>query len=182
MLNFDPTVTVRSESLADVSFTVRRLSVIERSRVDLQILEQQMRAAELQEEVLAIQAEYPLPSNGDKRDIPPEVRTRELKLDFELGCLISGYLKPAYIRAGLVSIEGLQHGGRPATAETLLASGPDLLINEVWLALNQHARLTGEQEKNSSSPSTSPAADRADGKSSTAGTANGGDSTGAATA
>jgi hypothetical protein len=179
MLNFQTQIPIDSKAVPGVKFVVRRLSVVERSTVDLSIIDAQVRAAELQDELKAIEAEYPTPKpksvkEGEdpepllKRDIPPDVLKRETRLDFELGCIVSAHLKPAYIRAALVSLDGAQYAGRQATADMLLANGPDVLIDEVWLAANQHAKLSVEQQKNSPSPSTSAAPEGGQIRSSTA--------------
>ena len=92
-------------------------------------------------------------------------RVARNKLDHRIGLIINRELKPAYIRASLVSIEGFEVEGKPAAKpaakpwESLIHHAPDELIDELYLAANLNSGLTSEQEKNSQSPSPSPAAE-----------------------
>lgn len=88
-------------------------------------------------------------------------RVARNKLDHRIGLIINRELKPAYIRASLVSIEGFEVEGKPAAKpwDTLICNAPDELIDELYLAANLNSGLTSEQEKNSQSPSPSPAAE-----------------------
>jgi hypothetical protein len=92
----------------------------------------------------------------------PETVTQRVarnKLDHRIGLTINRDLKPAYIRASLISIDGFQVDDKPAAKpwDSLIRSAPDELIDELYLAANLNSGLTGEQEKNSQSPSPSPA-------------------------
>jgi hypothetical protein len=87
-------------------------------------------------------------------------RVARNKLDHRIGLTINRDLKPAYIRASLISIEGFEVEGQPAMAkpwESLLRYAPDELIDELYVAANLNSGLTTDQEKNSQSPSPSPA-------------------------
>jgi hypothetical protein len=88
-------------------------------------------------------------------------RVARNKLDHRIGLIINRELKPAYIRASLVSIEGFEVENKPAAKpwDTLIRNAPDELIDELYLAANLNSGLTSEQEKNSQSPSPSPAAE-----------------------
>lgn len=155
-MNFDSTVTHESEALPGVKFTVKRLNNIERAKRDLAIAEHSIRFADLLSQIRELQGETdkggkPLsdPSPDDKRSIA--------RLDHEAGLVLNAYLKPAVLRGALVSVEGLDIGGSPATADTVLASAPDALIDEIWIQARTAEGMTGDQAKNSSSPSDSGA-------------------------
>jgi hypothetical protein len=90
----------------------------------------------------------------------PENEKRRRIVDFKAGLIRSQYMVPAYVRAGLVSITGLEIDGKPATADSLLESTGadyDALIEEIYAACEQASGLTGDQRKNSESPTTSSA-------------------------
>jgi len=170
MMNFRSTEVHESDAVEGVRFTVRVLNVIQRARRDAEIADQRLEFTRLLEEYRAL---------GDEERNSPAGR----RLDYLSGLIADQYLKPASIRAGLVSIEGLSVDGEPVTdADGLIERGPDALIEEVWLACEAASGLSEEQRKNSSSPGTS--AGREDGGSGNlnAPNADGAGSTGSETA
>ena len=191
MIDFQPTVTVPSDSLPGVSCTVRRMSCVARATRDLTVAEEQLRVAELRERITIEKRDWPdiketaedgtvmfSPNPG----MPLDVTVRIARYDREMGALIDGFLKPATIRAGLVSIEGLTYAGETPTAELLLANGPDSLIDEIWTAILLNAALTQEKKETSPSPSTSEDPEQPADRTTTAATANGNHSTATETA
>lgn len=149
MLSIQSKTTIESESCPGVTFTVRRLNKIQRSVRDLPVMEPRMRYTEISERYFELK--------GRKEQTPETLRETKM-LDYEAGLVINEHLKPASIRAALVSIEGLEIDGKPATVDSLLADGSpdtDALIDEIYQACEIAAGLTGTQQKNSPSPSTS---------------------------
>ena len=53
-----------------------------------------------------------------------------------------------YLEWGLLKIEGLEIDGEPATPESLLASGPEEICDEILRAIQAECGLTAEQRKN----------------------------------
>jgi hypothetical protein len=142
MLNFETKVRIESDKLPGVAFTVRRLSKIQRDKITLAALQDQLRVSDLWEQL-------------QKKLEDKDAASEAVRLDAEIGVITSANLKPMYIRAGLVSIEGVQYGGKPATTDLLIENGPDELVDEIWLAINAHAKLTMEQQGNSPSAAAS---------------------------
>jgi hypothetical protein len=54
-----------------------------------------------------------------------------------------------YLEWGLESINGLSINGQEATAESLIADGPERLANEIILAIQAESSLTEDERKNS---------------------------------
>lgn len=69
--------------------------------------------------------------------------------------LLSAELDAIHIRWGLAAIEGLEIDGAPATADSLIESGPEELIKEILEAIRHETGLDAEERKNSAPPSTS---------------------------
>lgn len=87
---------------------------------------------------------------------PPENIKRRAALDYIAGLIKDEHLKPATIRAGLVSIEGLTIDGKSATPEALIGAGDfDELIDEIYAACEAVSGLNDEARKNLESPTTS---------------------------
>lgn len=155
MLNFEPTVTIDAQSSPGVRFTVKRLSQMERAKRDMQIAVHTLRIGEIAARVKEIREPYQAKEGEQAPKMPIEDQVEITKLDREAGVLWNLHVKPAFVRAGLVSVDGMTHGGKPVTADSLLEYGPDDLTDEVWLAVSNNASLTYEQAKNSPSPFTS---------------------------
>jgi hypothetical protein len=158
MLNIEPFVTKQSTAVPGVSYTIRNLNKIEYARREAKLLEVRYRLREIVDEWMPL----------DK--MPEEQRTaeekkRHLLLDQEYAMLIATECKPAAIRGGLVSIEGVTIGGKPVDADLLLAAGGagednvivNKLIDEIYLDCERSAGLQVEERKNSESPITGSA-------------------------
>lgn len=83
--------------------------------------------------------------------------------------LLAGEIDREYVRWGLVSIEGLEIDGRPASPEDLIEKGPEKLVAEVLLAIRRQAGLDEEERKNYESLSTSSEGERPGGSATNAG-------------
>jgi hypothetical protein len=90
------------------------------------------------------------------------VRLPLMAVQYEVGLLLDRDIKPACIREALVSIAGLETEDGPITdAEQLLAAAtPDMdgLMEEIFDACNEGSGMSGEEEKNSGSLTTSTVA------------------------
>lgn len=160
-MNLESTVTKDSTTRPGVRFTVRVLNKIQRARRDFALVEPRTKLTGLYQQMSAI------PSDATE----DADRLRRASLDHECGLLIDMHLKPAYIRAGLLSIEGLEIDGKPATADSLIERGNDELdplIDEIYLACATESGLSEEQKKDSPSPEPSSAAPAEDEKNTTA--------------
>jgi hypothetical protein len=172
MLSIKTKETKQSTSCEGVSFTIRKLSRIQRSQRDLPIFEQRLKADdlmrrfwELTKEREALKAGDPAAGNLDK-----EIAS----VDYEFALIQSSHLAPASIRAGLVSITGLEIDGQPATPEMIATNAtPELddLVREIYAECEVASGLTGAQKKNSPSPTTSNEPGIGEATSSTAGPA-----------
>lgn len=103
------------------------------------------------EEALSVARE-----SADAGDTPAAQRSRALA-DQRAALIRDEHMKPAVIRAGLVSIEGAQVNGEPVTVASLIASSADFdeLLDEIYEACEQASGLTVKQQKNLQSDTTS---------------------------
>jgi hypothetical protein len=76
--------------------------------------------------------------------------------------LIGAEIDAIHLRWGLAAIEGLEIDGAPATAESLISSGPEELLREILAAVRHETGLDSEERKNFAPPSTSCAAEEPD--------------------
>jgi len=63
---------------------------------------------------------------------------------------------PAWIKWGLHSIDGLEIDDAPATADSLVESGPPELVEEIFKAIQAASGLSTAESGNSPAPGTSP--------------------------
>lgn len=144
------TSTVRVESKIPewegVAFTVRRFTegLRIRLRTDLSTSLERIREIVAEAESLEGQA---------KADPKTEARLQSLSDSIER--LQSAEIDRAYVRAGLVKVEGLEIDGQPATTDALIENGPRDLYREILAAVKREAGLTETERKNSESPTTS---------------------------
>lgn len=136
-MDYCTTITRESHALPGAHFTFRRMSFGRRLEL----------ARQLQETLRRMDAALAA-APGERRDA--EVATLAAEAD------------AGYLRWGLIEVEGLEIDGRPATTESLLASGPEALVLEIIEAIKAEAGLSEEERKNSGSPSTSSAVGRQD--------------------
>lgn len=156
-ISFDPTRKLESTVKPGVSFTVRVLNKFERARRDLALLPAREKLGNLAMRRRALMEDVP-GENGQQLERPRSGCEVEAQcLDEEFGCIMLIDVQPAYIRSGLISIDGYEIAGQPADVESLIAQGDDALIEEIHAACLANGGLTPEQEKNSQSPGTSPA-------------------------
>lgn len=152
--------TIESAVAPGVRFTVRRLDSTQRAARDLQTMEARRRSRQLSREWIAI---APMKEDGltfvDPNQDTQEVRTQREPLDEEYTLLLNSVLKPASVRAALISIVNLSIDGRiVTTAKDFLDSrgpGTDALFDEIWQACEEASGLTDEERKNLQPPTIS---------------------------
>jgi len=150
---------IESAALPGVAFTVRRLAHIRRAARDLATLDAENRRVPLVREWRQIM-------DAEGRDLSTEaliaVRAAELTVEArerlsqitrESNVILNMHIKPAAIRAGLVSVEGITgEDGKPVDdAEKLLANATPLLdglIEEIYKACEEAGGLDAEEIKN----------------------------------
>jgi hypothetical protein len=64
------------------------------------------------------------------------------------GAVLNSEVSNLYLRWGLVSIDGMELDGQPATPELVLESGPEDLCNEIVAAIQAECGLSQEERKN----------------------------------
>lgn len=121
-MNYDSTITVCSSVFEGVNFTIVRMTF------------------------------------GRRIELMRRVRGMSAKLEFEKAgshagdqiqaSLISAEIDELYLRWGLISIAGLTLDGEPANVDSLIASGPEALSQEVLKAIKRECALTEEERKN----------------------------------
>jgi hypothetical protein len=169
MLTIEPQTTIQSTAVPGVTYTVRNLNRIQRASREFSLMEARYRIGEIYSEFRALADELKMdPENVSILEIrlnssatPPQ-KKRAALLEAELQILLNRDIKPATIHAGLISIEGVQLGDKPADTESILSGDPkaDALLDEIFAACEDSAGLLEKQRKNSASPaiSSEPAA------------------------
>jgi hypothetical protein len=115
-------VEIESESVPGVRFRIARMSFARRMELIRRIRE------------LAARAEF-LEAGGGAEE----------KLD---AALLAREVDRAYLSWGLMGVTGLDVDGEPATPETLIERGPEVLANEIAAAVKRECGLTAEERKN----------------------------------
>jgi|SRR5579884_1510800 len=116
------TVEIGSEVWPGVRYTVRRMSLAVRNTLVRCIRE------------LAQKAEYH--SAGDSVD------------DRLQASALAGEIDAAYIRCGLVRVDGLTIDGAAVTPELLISGGPEALAHEIAGAVKAQCSLSEDERKN----------------------------------
>lgn len=111
-----------SRTLPNVSFGVRKVSLESKLQLITQI-----RALCLKHEFLRA---------GDTAD----------QIEASISDLL---VKKLYLEWGLFGIRGLMINGKPATVDTLIHSGPEVLADEIVEQIRHELGLTEEERKNS---------------------------------
>jgi hypothetical protein len=148
-MNLTPLQQHESAALPGVKFTVRRLNYIARSERDLGMLEDRARL----NGIMARMRE--LSEGGEIGQPRPGAEQEYRKLDAEYAIIHQTQIVPAYIRAGLVRVEGLTVEGQAADAAAVLASAPDAFLDELFAACHAASDMSEEQRKNWQSPGSS---------------------------
>ena len=184
-MNITSELQETSKLYPEVSFRIRRLNMLQRADIDMQTLALRQRQREIQldypafteqerdlgdrlalayRKLNALPANEAAPTVQEIEDIaqarraaaPEGAEKKRALLDMEFE-LVAQQLKPYFLRAALVSIDGLTVDGKPVTPATFVEASPPELADEVHQAIEAHMRLSADQAKNSPSPSTSGA-------------------------
>lgn len=97
-------------------------------------------------------------------NFPPDLIRRFDEIIYRRQTLNFLESEPAYIRAMVVSLDGVSIDGKPASIDSLIESGDDALVAEIGAFVRKQLGLDPEERKNSSPPSTSR--EKADGETS----------------
>lgn len=161
MLLLRTKATFKSEKHPQISYTLRVLNHIQRARRDTVIAEDLAlyrekirRATRFYAEAIAGADEA-----GRAAAIEASPHADEIaRLNDEANRIYLSTIVPNAFRACFVSIEGIGlEDGQELTAEAMLASAPEDLLEEIVDRCEQTSGLSGDQQKNSESPTTSPA-------------------------
>jgi hypothetical protein len=159
--SFETKVVIPSVVAPGIVYTIRRLSKKRRAERDLALAVHNIRLSELNELARDERAPYAdrLAKEVDPVNwpdyIPVDVRTKLTDYGEESSNITEIYIKPATIRAGLISIEGLEYDGQKATADLLIENGPDEVAQELYAFILIHQGLSVKEQGNSSSSSDS---------------------------
>lgn len=157
-MNFSTTETHESQAEPGVRFTVRVLNRIQRAGRDMELLKHRERLTQIQSEIAELIVEKDNgPGQPKTMSVKPGAEVRMAVLSHESTLIEAQHVTPAYIRAGLVSVEGYDIDGQPATVETIISGGSDALLDEIYTACSAASGLSAEQRKNSQPAGTSPA-------------------------
>lgn len=121
-MQYDSTLTVRSEAIEGVSFTIVRMSF--GRRIDLM-----RRVRELSSRIEYEQA-------GGRTEDKLQASVLRAEID-EL-----------YLRWGLTELSGLKLDGTEADVDSLISHGPEALCREIVSAIKRECALTEEARKN----------------------------------
>lgn len=129
-MNYASTFEVESAAMPGVRYRLRRISFGRRLEL----------ARSIRDKLELMDRAQLLPAG--------EVRDAET-------ALLAAEVDAAHLRWGLEAIEGLEIDGAPATADSLLAAGPEPLLAEILAAIRHETGLDEEERKNSAPPSIS---------------------------
>ena len=121
-MTYESSVKKGSRTIADVTFSVRKMSLA--GRMEL--------VHRIRVEGIALAFSEAGSEQEDK------LKSAE----------ISSSIESLYVRWGLVSIEGLEIDGVIADAESLIAKGPESLCREIAQAVREECFLSEEERKN----------------------------------
>ena len=171
-MNIESTFTQDSQARPGVRFTMRVLNQYQRALRDSRIIDARVQVSELSRQLHAIpdpdseideicgsakRGEREVSADEQARidaiTADPErfkARIERATLDHRIGLIINTELKPAYIRASLQSVDGLEIDGQAPKEpwDALIQKAPDELLDELYVAAQLNSGLTQAQEKN----------------------------------
>ena len=121
-MQFYSTRTIQSEKCPGVAFTITRMTF--------------GRRVELMRRVRQLSAQLEFARAGE--DIADRVEAS----------LAAAAIDEAYVRWGLLSVEGLEVDGQVPSVDTLIHAGPEPLCREIVAAIKRECALTEEERKN----------------------------------
>jgi hypothetical protein len=121
-MQFESTRTIQSETCSGVAFTIARMTF--------------GRRVELMRRVRQLSAQLEFANAG--QEIADRVEAS----------LVAATIDDAYLRWGLVGLQGLEVDGQVAGVDELISSGPEPLCREIISAIKRECALTEEERKN----------------------------------
>jgi hypothetical protein len=160
-MNFESRTTIQSTlpAFEGVSFTVHTLNEPRRMKARLALADTSRRLREIAAQATAAVGGKSL---EDPTKFSPEEMAAFLPFSERSGDIWAADVVPAWIRALLISVQGLTIDGKPATVESFIEDGPAALYAEVARHITNEAGLTKRELGESEPPSTSSA--QADGR------------------
>lgn len=142
-------ITHESKAIPGCKFVTRRLNSIQRAHRDAKIAEHRREYTRLTTELSTLVRRHIGDGTPEERQAKLSALDNETTLamnalDDGARLILDEHIRPAVIRAALVSIEGADG----ITIENLFEEGPDELIEEIDAACNAASGLTAEQQKN----------------------------------
>lgn len=182
-LLFDSTVTLSSKTpgFEEVRYTIKRFTHGRRARLRLQLSGSLDKIRDLTNELDDISTKLKAMQksetvtlgfeNGepatelDVVSLPEEEKNtsiRELldvaiRVSSQIDTITMNEVDPAYLRIGLVKIEGIKINGAEPTADLMYEDGPEDLCKEIIFAIKKEAGVEEEVKESLESPSTSGA-------------------------
>lgn len=165
MLNITSTVVVESKAVPGVKYTLKKMTEGRRIKLRAQIAKPARRLVEILGDIEAerIALEYHMQQKKLAEENGIDFAetynlTRVSELVTERDTLDKDEIRPAYLRWGLKSVDGLTIDGKPADAESIIENGSDeaiKLYEEMIAEIYKAAGLTERQEGESVPPTTS---------------------------
>ncbi|MCZ2076797.1 MAG: hypothetical protein HUU41_08805 [Bryobacteraceae bacterium] len=121
-VHYSSEVTIPSQAIPGVTFTIRRMSFGRRIELTRMVRE------------LTVRMEF-LEAGQDLRD----------KIE---AAFVANEVDAVYLRWGLLRVEGLEIDGNTATPELAIAAGPEALVREILIAVKHECALTEDEAKN----------------------------------
>lgn len=158
------TSTIAHQSVTDpaVSFTVRHLTEGRRIKISLALADKYDKidtirtgVSEIAERVKPLLAQAKAEGSDVLSNNPDMAQlTRKHR---QMQSVENDEIVPTFVRNLLVSVDGLEIDGAPATVESMIESGPPALYAEIAKAVRHEMGLDEQETGNSEPPSTSPA-------------------------
>ena len=161
-MKYTSTITHESKTDPDVSFTVRHLTEGRRIKISLSLADKYDKVdtirtgvSEIAERIRPLLAQAKAEGSDVLNNNPDMAElTRKHR---QMQSVENDEIIPVFVRALLVSVDGLEIDGAPATVDSMIESGPPELYAEIVKAVRHEMGLDEQETGNSEPPSTSPA-------------------------
>jgi hypothetical protein len=157
MLSFKPTYTIPSSIQTGVSFTVKRLSAIDRANRELENADAFDALAQIQRDHSRLPKAVVIKEfrEGNEVEIDtypndtPEESDRRAALNTRFKRLLNAKIYPIVFESALQAVSGFE------SVEAFISAASDELLSEAYICCEAASRLTAEQLGNLESPGTS---------------------------
>src|ERR1051325_1020311 len=132
MISFTSKLTLESKEFPGVKVHMNKFSVAHRAQISLALADCRAKINEVYRKMLDY---IPVPDEtdehgvvikpGDSKEVREAKTVQRIILQSEIKALEDAYIKPAWLRHYVTSVEGAELDGQPITAE-LLVTGADL--------------------------------------------------------